>query len=66
MKLLSRSTWELGMEVKLKVTLRIDIEEYPIPADELVIPELKDYIEDMFTDVDGVTVHRITATQNSL
>ena len=54
------------MEVKLKVTLRIDIEEYPIPADELVIPELKDYIEDMFTDVDGVTVYKITATQNSL
>jgi|TARA_R110002124_G_scaffold127551_1_gene287665 hypothetical protein len=54
------------MEVKLKVTLRIDIEEYPVPADEFVIPELKDYIEDMFTDVDGVTVHKITATQKSL
>ena len=58
--------WGLGMEVKLKVTLRIDIEEYPVPADEFVIPELKDYIEDMFTDVDGVTVHKITATQKSL
>tara|TARA_Y100000310_G_C20151293_1_gene564851 strand:- start:208 stop:366 length:159 start_codon:yes stop_codon:yes gene_type:complete len=52
------------MEVKLKLVLKIDAEEYPIPADEYVIPELKDYIEDMFADIGGVTVHKITATQN--
>jgi len=64
MKPQSKSTWGLEMEVKLKLVLKIDAEEYPIPADEYVIPELKDYIEDMFADMDGVTVHKITATQN--
>ena len=54
------------MEVKIKLVLMIDVEEYPIPADELVIPELKDYIEDMFTDMGGVTVHKIVATQKTL
>ena len=58
--------WELEMEVKIKLVLMIDVEEYPVPADELVIPELKDYIEDMFTDMGGVTVHKIVATQKTL
>ena len=51
------------MEVRLKLVLKIDSEEYPIPADEYVIPELKDYIEDMFADIDGVSILKITATQ---
>jgi len=65
MKPQSKSMWELEMEVKIKLVLMIDVEEYPVPADELVIPELKDYIEDMFTDMSGVTVHKIVATQNT-
>ena len=52
------------MEVKLKLALKIDLEEYPVPTDEDVVTELKEYIEDMFTDVDGVTVHKISATQD--
>ena len=52
------------MEVKLKLVLKIDTEEYPIPADENVIPELRDYIEDMLSDMGGISVSKITATQN--
>ena len=52
------------MEVKLKLTLKIDLGEYPVPTDEDVVTELKEYIEDMFTDVDGVTVDKISATQD--
>ena len=55
--------WGLEMEVRLKLVLKIDGEEYPVPADEYVIPELKDYIEDMFADIDGVSILKITATQ---
>ena len=55
--------WGLEMEVRLKLVLKIDAEEYTVPADEYVIPELKDYIEDMFADIDGVTILKITATQ---
>ena len=51
------------MKVKVFITIEVDPEEYPVPADEYVIPELKDYIEDMFADIDGVTILKITATQ---
>ena len=53
------------MEVRLKLVLKIDAEEYPIPADEYVIPELKDYIEDMFADIDGVTILKIQPHKNN-
>tara|TARA_R110000824_G_scaffold120407_7_gene275787 strand:+ start:1914 stop:2072 length:159 start_codon:yes stop_codon:yes gene_type:complete len=51
------------MQIKLNLVLAIDMEEYPVPADEYVVPELKDYIEDMFTDMCGVSVLKIAATQ---
>ena len=56
--------WGLEMEVRLKLVLKIDTDEYPVPADENVIPELRDYIEDMLSDMGGISVSKITATQN--
>jgi|TARA_R100001530_G_scaffold41510_1_gene31742 hypothetical protein len=51
------------IEVNIKLVLKIDEEEYPIPADGHVVPEITDYIDDMFFGLGGVTIHRLTAVQ---
>ena len=41
------------MKVKVFITIDIDPEEYPIPADEDVGMEIEDGIREYFYDVDG-------------
>jgi len=47
------------------VTLNIDEEEYPIPADGRVDEELEDAFLDLMHDIDGITVKSIRAVMEN-
>jgi len=47
------------MKVKVFLTLEIDPEEYPIPADGDVGEEIEDGIAEYFYDVDGADIRTI-------
>ena len=47
------------MRVKVYLTIDIDPEEYPIPADENVGEEVEDSIREYFYDVDGADIRNI-------
>jgi len=47
------------MRVKVFITLDIDEEEYPIPADGQVGEEIEDGIAEYFYDVDGADIKHI-------
>ena len=47
------------MKVKVFITIDIDPEEYPIPADEDVGMEIEDGIREYFYDVDGADIRDI-------
>ncbi len=47
------------MIVKMFLTLNVDEEEYPVPADGRVEDELQDAIQEYVYDIDGVTVKKI-------
>ena len=47
------------MKVKVFITIDIDPEEYPIPADEDVGTEIEDGIREYFYDVDGAEIRNL-------
>ena len=47
------------MKVKVFITIDIDPDEYPIPADEDVGLEIEDGIREYFYDVDGAEIRHI-------
>ena len=47
------------MRVKVFITIDIDPDEYPIPADEDVGLEIEDGIREYFYDVDGDDIRHI-------
>ncbi len=47
------------MRVKVFLTIDIDPDEYPIPADEDVGLEIEDGIREYFYDVDGAEIRNI-------
>ncbi len=52
------------MRVKVFITLDIDEEEYPIPADGQVGEEIEDGIREYFYDVEGADIkHMKTITE---
>jgi len=52
------------MKVKVFLTLEIDPEEYPIPADGDVGTEIEDGIREYVYDIDGVDIkHMKTLTE---
>ena len=52
------------MKVKVFLTIEIDPEEYPIPADEDVGAEIEDGIREYFYDVEGAHIkHMKTLTE---
>ena len=53
------------MRVKMFVTLSIDEEEYPFPADGRVDEELEDAFLDLLHDIEGVTVKSIRAVMEN-
>ena len=44
------------MRVKVFITLDIDEEEYPIPADGRVDEEMEEYINETFHEIEGVKI----------
>ena len=44
------------VKVKLFITIEIDEEQYPIPADGQVGEELEDGIREYFYDIDGAEI----------
>ena len=44
------------VKVKMFITIEIDEEEYPIPADGQVGEELEDGIREYFYDIDGAVI----------
>jgi|TARA_E500000318_G_C3388258_1_gene144910 hypothetical protein len=47
------------MRVKVFITIEIDPEEYPVPADEDVGAEIEDGLREYFYDVDGADIRHI-------
>ena len=47
------------IRVKMFITLDIDEEEYPIPADGRVGEELEDGIQEYFYDIEGARIKNI-------
>ncbi len=47
------------IKVKVFLTLDIDPEEYPIPADENVAVEIEEGIQEYFYDVEGAKIKHI-------
>ena len=51
------------MKVKVFITIDIDVEEYPVPADENVAEEIEDGIREYFYDVSGTKIRSIKTLQ---
>ena len=51
------------MRVKMFITITIDPEEYPVPADENVGEELEDSIREYFHDIDGAEIKHMKTIQ---
>ena len=47
------------IKVKMYITIDIDDEEYPVPADGRVGEELEDGIQENFYDIDGADIRNI-------
>ena len=47
------------MIVKMFLTLKIDEDEYPVPADGRVEQELQEAVQEYIYDIDGVTIRTI-------
>jgi hypothetical protein len=47
------------MRVKMFITIDVDEEDYPVPADGQVGEELEDGIQEYFYDIDGATIKTI-------
>jgi hypothetical protein len=44
------------IRVKIMLTLQVDPEDYPIPSDGDVTEDFEDYMNELFHDLEGVTV----------
>lgn len=53
------------IRVKMFLTLDVDPEEYPVPADENVAEELEENIMDSLYDVEGIKIRNIKTIQES-
>ena len=42
------------IRVKVNITLQVDPEDYPVPADGKVDEDIQDYIKDSLHDLEGV------------
>jgi len=51
------------IRVKVYLTMDIDPEDYPVPADENVAEEIEEGIQEYFYDVEGVIIRNIRTIQ---
>ena len=47
------------MKVKMFITIDVDEEEYPVPADGQVGEELEESIQEYFYDIEGASIRNI-------
>ena len=46
-------------KAKIYITLNVDTEEYPVPADEQLGDDIQDQIESFIYDIDGLDLNQI-------
>ena len=51
------------IRVKMYITINVDEEEYPVPADENVTKEIENSIREYFYDIDGAEIKNIRTIQ---
>lgn len=51
------------MRVKMFLTLDVDPEDYPVPADENVAEEIEEGIQEYLYDIEGITIRNIRSIQ---
>ena len=51
------------IRVKMFITLDVDPDEYPVPADENVAEELEESLEEYMYDIEGIKIRNIRAIQ---
>jgi len=51
------------IRVKMFITLDVDPDEYPVPADENVAEELEESLEEYMYDIEGVKIRNIRTIQ---
>tara|TARA_R100001460_G_C3447958_1_gene164293 strand:- start:250 stop:411 length:162 start_codon:yes stop_codon:yes gene_type:complete len=51
------------IRVKIFLTLDVDPEEYPVPADENVAEEIEESIQEYLYDVEGIKIRNIKTMQ---
>lgn len=51
------------IRVKMFLTLDIDPEEYPVPADESVSEEIEESIQEYLYDIEGINIRNIRTIQ---
>ena len=51
------------MRVKMFLTLDVDPEEYPVPADENVAEELEESLQEYLYDIEGINIRNIRTIQ---
>ena len=53
------------MRVKVYLTIDVDPEEYPVPADENVGEEIENSFEEFIYDIEGVEIKSIKTVQEN-
>jgi len=51
------------IRVKMFLTLDVDPEEYPVPADENVSEELEESLQEYLYDIEGINIRNIRTIQ---
>ena len=51
------------IRVKMFITLDVDPDEYPVPADENVAEELEESLEEYMYDIEGVKIRNMRTIQ---
>ena len=54
------------IKVRLNITLHVDPEDYPVPADGRVEEEIQDYMQDYIHDISGIKIKHIRAVSEEI
>ena len=57
---------KMKIRVKVMMTLDIDPEEYPVPADGRVNEEIQDHMQDYIHDLSGVKIKHMRAISEEI
>jgi len=49
------------IRVKIMMTLDVDPEEYPVPADGMVEKEIEDHMQEYIHDISGIRIRHMKA-----